>query len=150
MKMTGEEFEDLIEKEPSWCKNLKKPLEVTTYVNLTHSPITHLSPFITFTGENEAGWGADFSYCEKLEIAECNSINPVAFGHSGIKEVRNLKIKQTSGGGWNGDLFNCKNLISVPLEYTSGNWRLEKAKIKKSITKYAVDKIKAEANNLKI
>ena len=49
-QITGGEFIELIKKDPSWCKDLKEPLEITSPVALSISDITHLSPFITFTG----------------------------------------------------------------------------------------------------
>ena len=78
-QMTGKEFEKLINKYPSWCKDLKEPLEITTFTNLRGSNITYLSPLLTFSGKNEYEHVATFGNCKNLKVATGTYLGFVTF-----------------------------------------------------------------------
>ena len=108
--MTGKEFVDSINKNPSWCASLKNPLEVTTFADLYGSLITHLSPLITFSGRDASGNSADLSYCENLKVATGTFNGFISFVNSGVEKIEKLNI---TGASINGDSINfsgCENL----------------------------------------
>ena len=110
-QMTGKEFKDLIKKDPSWCKNLKEPLEITTYVDLKRSKITHLSPLLTFSGVDIQGYAADFAYCKNLEIATGTFHGFVQFSWSHIKEIKEIKVTKSEGMfRYAASFYGCKKL----------------------------------------
>ena len=117
MKITGEEFTNLIEKDPSWCLTIKKPLEITTYVNLEYSKITHLSELLNFTGKNTYGDSADFSNCKNLKTATGNFKHGVMLQGSGIEKVEKLNVGIDDNGNSAG-FTECKNLKTA-----SGNFK---------------------------
>ena len=108
--MTGLEFMLKIDEDPSWCLSIKEPLEITTYVQLIKEAITHLSPFLTFSGKNEMGWAADFERCKNLKVATGTFHGFVYFGSSGIKEIKNLNITGIDSEGDSANFYSCKNL----------------------------------------
>ena len=116
-KMTGEEFCELIKKDPSWCLSLKEPIEVTTFVNLKHSSITHLSPLITFSGLN-SGWAASFFGCKNLKVATGTFNGFTSFENSGIEKIENLNVTEDSSEGCSATFSCCKNLTEA-----SGNYK---------------------------
>ena len=87
-KITWKEFTEFIEKDPSWCKNLKEEVEVTTFVKLSHSKITHLSPLLTFSGKDTIGIAAEFCNCPNLKVATGTFLGFVNFSSSGIKKLK--------------------------------------------------------------
>jgi len=109
MILTGEEFKALIEKDPSWCKDLKKPLEITTFLNLKNSNITHLSPLITFKG-NDDGRSANFENCKKIKIATGTFRGLVNFADSTIEKIEKLKVTGTNSDGVSATFYGCQNL----------------------------------------
>ena len=108
IQIAGAEFTRLIIENPSWCKDLRKPLEVVTYVNLESSKITHLSPLITFSGINNLGWAADFHNCKHLKIATGTFYGPTDFNNSGVEKIENLTV--TDSEIYSTNFSNCKNL----------------------------------------
>ena len=118
MKMTGEEFCKLIKKDPSWCKNLKESLEITTYVLLTGSNITHLSPLLTFSGRDEYGVVAHFNRCKKLKIATGTFNGFVSFRNSGLEKIKGLTITETDVTVDSASFIACKNL-----KVATGNYK---------------------------
>jgi len=193
MKITGEEFVELIEKNPSWCKTITEPLKVTTYVDLIKSEITHLSPLLTFNGKNSDGWAADFDHCKNLKVATGTFNGIIDFSGSGIEKIENLTVTVSNDKGESADFHNCKNLKIatgtyagavyftnsgvttiknliikstkksnkkawfldckikyVPKEYRGKEYIFNNNIIKASISTDAINKIKAETNNIEI
>jgi len=110
-KITGEEFERKIIKDPAWCKTIKEPLEVTTSINLSCSKISHLSPLLTFSGKDHVGWVACFAGCKDLKIATGTYKGYVSFEESGIEKIENLTVIETRTSPWGATGFaKCKNL----------------------------------------
>ena len=152
-QITGEEFKRLIKKDPSWCKNLKEPLEITSYVNMEGNPITHLSPLITFSGENYSGWAADFYGCKNLKVATGTFLGGVWFLSAGIEKIKKLNIVRSTN-------LEAANFIGCPIKYVPKKhrkkefFRFDKEIIKKSIKldtiKTTIKKIKSESNNIEI
>ena len=118
MKITGKKFINLIKKDPSWCLNIKEPIEVTTFTDLANSPITHLSPLLTFSGENESGWVADFSDCKNLKVATGTFNGFVYFGYTGIEKIENLTVKEVDIEGDSASFWGCSNLKVATGNYT--------------------------------
>jgi len=152
-QITGEEFVELIKKDPSWCKDLKEPLEVTTSVSLRGSEITHLSPKIMFTGINNNGWAADFYGCKNLKVATGTFLGGVWFLSAGIEKIKKLNIVRSTN-------LEAANFIGCPIKYVPKKhrkkefFRFDKEIIKKSIKldtiKTTIKKIKSESNNIEI
>ena len=109
-QITGWEFVRLINKNPSWCKDLKEPLEITTYADLHKSTITHLSPLLTFSGEDKDGWVASFWGCKNLEIATGTFKRFVYFGDAAIKQIKDLNITGRTNNGYSALFNNCPRL----------------------------------------
>ena len=109
-RITGEKFVKLINKNPSWCKNLKEKIEITTYAGLDSSNITHLSPLITFSGRDQDGWAASFINVKTLKIATGTFLGFVNFAGTGIEEIKNLIVRETQKKGSAANFFNCRNL----------------------------------------
>ena len=57
------------------------------------SPISHLSPYLHFTGRDENGKCANFVMCENLSVAEGVFGGEVDFSYSSIAKIGNLIIK---------------------------------------------------------
>ena len=110
MRITGTEFEGAIKKDPSWCKALKEPIEITTYVELRGSNITHLSPLLTFSGTDTCGWVADFQGCKNLKVATGTYKGAVNFSPSGIEKIENLVVNGTDKDGISANFRDCKDL----------------------------------------
>jgi len=109
-QMTGEEFVMLIRANPSWCKNLKEPLEITSYVELSYSNITHLSPLITFSGTDSQGKTISLLSCRNLKVATGTFHGYASFSHSGIEKIENLTVTITNQDAGSAGFFNCTNL----------------------------------------
>jgi hypothetical protein len=77
----------MIMENPSVFEHWETPLEITGYVNCQNSPITHLSPHLTFSGKNEDGDTASFLNCPNLKVATGNYPGFVIFNNSGIQQV---------------------------------------------------------------
>jgi len=109
-QITGKMFKELIGENPSWCKNLKEPIEITTYTELVDSNITHLSPLLTFSGTDNEGWSANLYNCKHLKIATGNFKGFVTFQLSGIEKIENLNVKGANQNGWSASFRDCKAL----------------------------------------
>jgi len=96
-QITGEAFIEAIEKDPSWCLSIKEPLEVTTFIYMINSNITHLSPLITFKGANNKGKTADFYGCPITYVPKEYRIKEFIFPEGVIKNSieRDKIIKNT-------------------------------------------------------
>ena len=151
-KMTGEEFYELIRKDPSWCLNIKEPLEITTYVELIYTNITHLSPLLTFKGKNNGNlqWVADFRQCKFLKVATGIYDGFVNFSGAGITTIKDLIIKKSDATGEKARFINCP-ITYIPIEYRKEGFLFNDEIIKNSILRdKTISKIKSEANNIEI
>jgi hypothetical protein len=102
--LTAEQFEKAVELDPAWASKLTEPYgvkggEITDYINLTGSPITHLSPLLHFDASRTS-----LRNCKGLKIAEGNFGGPVDFEGSGIEETKGLVIKTKTPAGFYCDL----------------------------------------------
>ena len=109
-KITAEEFEIFVKRDPAWASKLSEPVEITNYCPLSHSPITHLSPLLHFTGLNVLEESASFHYCHALKIAEGNFRGAVSFVGSNIEMIGELCIAHTDSDGRSASFMQCRNL----------------------------------------
>ena len=144
---------ELIKDNPSWCKNIKEEIEVTTYVSFTSSKLTHLSPLSTFSGKNIEGWSANFSKCKNLKVATGTFEGTVNFDNSGITTIKDLIIKNPNKYGGKATFKGCP-IKYIPKEYRGAEYNFDKGVIKNSIKKdkieETINKIKSETNNIEI
>jgi hypothetical protein len=91
--ITAKELKSLIEMDPSWARTLTEPIEITTYANLNNSKITHLSPYLHFSGKDKDGNAASFRGCTGLEVAEGVFDGFVDFGVDYDELELNLETK---------------------------------------------------------
>ena len=151
-RITGERFIEEITKDPSWCKNLKEPLEIITFIDIPKSPITHLSPLLTFSGKNNIGWVANFTKCEKLEVATGTFNGAVCFYKAGIKEIKNLLVTKTTNYGQSANFDGCKELTTATGTFEGIVYfgRSGVTTIKNLIVKTSAHGIKAESTECPI
>jgi hypothetical protein len=173
VKITGEQFVELIKENPSWCLNVTEPLEVTTFVFLGGSLITHLSPLIYFSGKCEDEFFADtkkgivsasFNCCDNLKVATGTFKGFVNFQDSGITTIKDLTIKNTNAYGVKAIFVDCP-IKYVPKEYRGEEFEyadpddyffdgfsevIENSKLRDKTIKDTIAKIKSEANNIEI
>ena len=126
-KITGKEFKDLIEKDPSWCKDLKEPLKITGFTRLDYSNITHLSPLITFS-KDDMGWAASFYGCKNLKVATGTFNGFLQLKESGIEKIENLTVKGVECSGWSANFSDCENLKVATGTFT-GSVKFSKTKV---------------------
>ncbi len=100
----------IIAENPSVFEHWETPLEITGYVNCQNSPITHLSPHLTFSGKNEDGDTASFLNCPHLKVATGTFHRYVGFQNSGIESIENLTITQPNNAISAARFTNCHNL----------------------------------------
>jgi len=78
--ISAKQFKEFVNDDPAWANKLKGPVEIRTYANMDNSGITHLSPFLLFSGRDNEGNVASFKGCSKLKKAEGNFDGFVDFG----------------------------------------------------------------------
>jgi len=124
MRITGEELRSNLEKDPDWC--LGKKCVVTTFADLSNSPIRTLSPNMEFIGRNEQGdvvrlWG-----CKDLHTLEGIFHGGIEAGADGMMEL--------DSPDENGDIF--KKITTSP----NGICRVENCQVTSPNKKgYAAD-----------
>ena len=144
-KITGREFENCINIDPSCCKDLKEPLEITTYVDLADSKITHLSPLVNFSGRDMFKNTASFRNCKNLKVATGTFSGSVDFSNSGIEKIENL-ITDTKATA---SFSNCP-IKYIPKKYRDKVFFFDKKTRENSILVDEIHKIKSETNNIVI
>jgi hypothetical protein len=87
-KLSSEEFEHAVKKDPAWAASLTEPVTITGTCHLGSSKISHLSPFLHF---KEDVW---LENCKDLKVAEGKFDGWVDFSNSGIEEVGDLKLAE--------------------------------------------------------
>jgi hypothetical protein len=117
-KITGYQFQKMIEENPSVFEHWDTPLEITESVDCSYSPITHLSKYLIFSGKDNrpTEWNIRFSHCPNLEIATGTFYSSVDFSESNIQKIENLKVDATCG--ISASFTNCKNL-----QIATGNFK---------------------------
>jgi len=98
------DFVDAAYKDPSWCLGIKRPLAVYGHVKLENSPITHLSPWITFYHS------VSFSNCLSLLVAEGAFYGTVNFSHSNVQDISKVRVLGPGKNGSAAYFNNCENL----------------------------------------
>ena len=89
---------------------LSEPIQVSGYCCMFESPISHLSPYLHFTGKDEFGKCANFVNCENLSVAEGAFGGEVDFSYSSITKIGNLTIKKAGKSGNAADFTSCNKL----------------------------------------
>jgi hypothetical protein len=140
-KITAKEFLAMIERNPSGFEHWNTPLEITEYIDCRESPITHLSPHLTFSGKNGNGDAADFAFCKSLQIATGTFHGFVWFSDSGIQKIENLHVTKNDNSGWASCFENCPDLEVATGTYSgyvsfyeSGIYSINKLHIEKPNT----------------
>jgi hypothetical protein len=117
-KINRDTFYDMITENPSVFKDWNTPLEITEFVDCCRDlKLTHLSPYLTFSGKNEDGVSADFSHCPKLKIATGTFHGTVWFNESAIETIENLEVKGTDDNGVSGYFWYCDQLKTASGKY---------------------------------
>jgi hypothetical protein len=109
-KITATEFLEMIKENPSVFEHWDTPLEITEYVNCQNSPITHLSKYLTFSGDKETGDAASFLNCSHLKVATGTFHGYVGIQNSGIQSIENLTVTKPNNDGNAARFANCHNL----------------------------------------
>jgi hypothetical protein len=109
-QITAKEFLAMIKENPSVFEDWETPLEIAEFVNCNYSPITQLSPLLTFSGKDMEGNCATFTNCPDLQIATGTFHGCTDFGESGVQKIENLHIKETNDMSWASMFWGCKNL----------------------------------------
>jgi hypothetical protein len=109
-KITAAQFKKMILENPSVFEHWETPLEITEFVDCTDSPITHLSPLLTFAGRDNKGNSASFAKCLNLQIATGTFHGYVEFSHSNIEKIENLTVTETNGNRDSAGFWCCKKL----------------------------------------
>jgi hypothetical protein len=115
-KITADEFLAMIKETPSMFENWDTPLEITEFVNCDNTKITHLSPYLTFSGTSN-GRAASFSTCRKLHTVAGNFHGFVNFEFTNTKTIQNLKVENQTG--MSASFFGCKNLETAAGTYSN-------------------------------
>ncbi len=108
-KITAKEFLAMIENNPSVFEHWNTPLEITEFVDCEGAIITHLSPYLTFSGKNEKEESARFFRCPNLKTATGTFQNTTDFSCSSVKKIENLHVGKNNTGfsAW---FYSCKSL----------------------------------------
>jgi hypothetical protein len=109
-KIKEQEFLDMINGDPAFFEHWNTPLEIIEFVNCQNTEITHLSPYLTFSGKSKVGETADFSNCKSLKIATGTFHGFVWFTNSGIEKIEDLHITECSTDNWAASFLACKSL----------------------------------------
>jgi hypothetical protein len=116
-KITAKEFYAMVLENPSVFEHWETPLEITDAIHLANSPITHLSPQLTFTGKNTDGWSAWFENCKQLKTATGVFKNPPCFYTCHIEKIENLVIQNATKNGLAASFYGC-----YALKIATGNY----------------------------
>jgi hypothetical protein len=103
-ELTGEEFRELIEESPDFCKDLCVPIDITTPAEMEGTEITHLSQFLTFKES------ANFKSCKFLFNASGTFEDFVDFSYSSIQTIENLWAYGETTEGWSAAFTSCEDL----------------------------------------
>jgi hypothetical protein len=115
-KIKAAEFHELVNTNPNVFEQWNTPLEITEYIICSENPITHLSPFLTFSGKDGDGDVANFRACPNLKIATGTFHGFVNFNYSGVEKIKNLQITKTTLG-WVASFMGCKSLQTATGNY---------------------------------
>jgi hypothetical protein len=116
-RITAWEFLGMIAENPSVFEHWDTPLEIEGHILCIGSPITHLSPYLTFKTDTALDTCATFGYCRQLQNATGTFYGSVSFGESGIKRIENLNIKHADKQGIAANFEDC-----LQLEIATGSY----------------------------
>jgi hypothetical protein len=105
----------MIAETPSVFEHWDTPREITEYVCCDFSEITHLSPYLIFSGKDSDGKVADFESCPNLKIATGNFKGRVDFRNSAIEKIENLNVGKNKRG-------DSASFYMCPLKIATGNF----------------------------
>lgn len=108
--IVSEEFKRFVEVDPAWASKLTAPVEITDFCDMKGANITHLSPLLTFSGQDKNGNVASFSCCQHLKIAEGTFVGMVTFSGSCLEKIGHLSITQPNNHGEGASFCRCRNL----------------------------------------
>jgi hypothetical protein len=111
-QITAKEFYAMIEKDPAVFEHWETPLEITEPIHCYKSPITHLSPHLTFSGIS-IGPGkvcASFLDCQNLTNASGTFHGYVDFSRSNIVTIKELTVTKIEKEQWSANFNGCKAL----------------------------------------
>jgi hypothetical protein len=111
-KINATTFYTLILHNPSIFKDWKTPLEITEYVEVFHSDITHLNPLLHFTGVN-VKTSACFIGCHKLKTLTGNFNYAVSIESESLTTIKDLHIKNPGAFGIYLQVWECHNLTNL-------------------------------------
>ena len=110
IKMTAAQFENAVNRDPAWAHKLTEPVEITEYCDMSGSEITHLSPMLHFSGNDEEENAANFAECNQLKVAEGVFDGFVDFMESGIEKIGDLVVTKPNENGEAADFTCCYQL----------------------------------------
>ena len=109
-KVTAKEFLMMIAENPAVFEHWETPLEITEFINCSHSNITYLSKHLTFSGRNKDGETANFSNCANLKTATGTFHGFANFYDSGIEKIEELHITEIDKNSWAANFAECQKL----------------------------------------
>ena len=110
VRMTAEQFEAAVDGDPAWARKLTEPVEITEYCDMSGSEITHLSPLLHFSGNDEEENVASFAECMQLKVAEGVFDGFVDFIDSAIEKIGDLVVTKPNQNGEAADFTCCDQL----------------------------------------
>lgn len=109
-KFTSKQFKQAVDLDPAWASKLIEPVEIIDCCDMMASKITHLSPFLHFTGRDNLGRAAKFRGCEALKVAEGKYSGAVCFHSSGVEQIGDLVVTHPNKDGFAASFHECKSL----------------------------------------
>jgi hypothetical protein len=115
--ITPAQFLRNIYEDPSWCKNITAPLMVNRKINISHSPITHLSPYLIFN------YYAEFIKCPDLRVVTGKFKEGVLFSKCGVNKIQDFSAEvfdNTTPHSYSAQFLFCPNLAVAEGSYFGG------------------------------
>lgn len=111
-QITAADFKQAVELDPAWAAKLTEPVEVTDFCGMDETKISHLSPFLHFSGLDEHRCCASFVDCKHLKVAEGNFHGGVIFSASGVEKINpdGLTVTKTGRNETCAWFFGCESL----------------------------------------
>jgi hypothetical protein len=116
-RISAEEFKKRSQENPSWAKDLDRPIVVYEYVDMKNSNIEYLSRWLRFSGKDQYGESASFINCQNLNNAEGTYDGSVDFSKSGISKIGRLKVLGVDKQSWSAYFYKCNKLTKLSGEY---------------------------------
>ena len=116
-KISAEQFKKFVKADPAWASHLQTEVEVSGYLDLGQSEITHLSKHLHFTFVSAEGKTAHFWACKDLKVASGHFAGFVSFSYSGIEMIKDLIVDTPDRDGNAVSFRGCNDL-----KVASGNY----------------------------